>query len=478
MKRLLFGVLSIAIACAAIAQQSKDQIPATTKSEEARRHFERGLSLSEHSRTSEAIEALRLALKVDPAFVSARALLGFHMPGEAGTRQIEQASQEADGLPEAECAFIRTLRARRVNDTKAAVAEARKLVALLPESPRAHVALGYALSGALDHAGGVDEARKAIALDARFGPALNLLGYELLQQGKVPEAIDALQKYAAVTPQEPNPQDSLGDAFLAAGRYADAEAAFRKAVEISPTFWNGFEGIACAKFYRGDFAGARQAFEDGRKVTANRPAERATLEQVAVFEALAEDKPDDAMKILDDIERIPNLTPDRLAILPVARAMVFLHSRKFPEAFAQLEKMTPLWTGGALPPPLALELRRYTLTVRSAVEATMNDPQAVTRTTALIRQDAAANPNDKAAQSALHFAMGMVAIAKGDRNGALREWTRCVSDDVLCRGYLAMAIQKPLFEAGFGYPNARHPIFLYLSSRKDGFRDAPGKQNH
>jgi hypothetical protein len=52
-----------------------------------------------------------------------------------------------------------------------------------------------------------------------------------------------------------------------------------------------------------------------------------------------------------------------------------------------------------------------------------------------------------------------------------------VSDDVVCRGYLAQAIQKPLFEAGFGYPNARHPIFLYLSSRKDGFRNAPGKQS-
>jgi hypothetical protein len=81
------------------------------QSEAARRHFETGLSLSEHSRISEAIEALGLAPKVDPDFVSARALLGFHLPGEAGTRQIEQASQQADGLPEAERAFIRTLRA-------------------------------------------------------------------------------------------------------------------------------------------------------------------------------------------------------------------------------------------------------------------------------------------------------------------------------------------------------------------------------
>ena len=61
--------------------------------------------------------------------------------------------------------------------------------------------------------------------------------------------------------------------------------------------------------------------------SADRPGDRATLEAVAAFEALAEDKPADAMKILDANERIPNIPPDRLAVLPIARAVVLLGKR-------------------------------------------------------------------------------------------------------------------------------------------------------
>jgi tetratricopeptide (TPR) repeat protein len=477
MRRLLLSFSVIAVACSTSTQQAKE-IPATTKSDEARRHYERGLALSENVRVAEAIEEFALALKVDPGFVSARALLAFHTPGEAGLQQLEQVNQQTNDLPEAERTFVRMLRAKRGSDAKEAVAEARKLVALVPESPRARTELGQALVTIQDYSAAATEAQKAIELNARFGPALNMLGYAMLQQGRMPEAIEALQRYAAVMPQEPNAQDSLGDALLAAGRYTDAEATFRKAVEISPTFWNGYEGIACAKFYQRDFAGAREAFENGRKV-ASRPGDRATLEAVAAFEALAEDKPADAMKILDAIERIPNIPPDRLAVLPIARAVVLLHTRRMRDALSELDKMTPLWSGGTLPPPVSLQLRLYTLAVRAAVEATMKDVAAVGRTATAIRQDAVANPDDKMAQSALHFAMGMQALAKGDRSGALTEWAHCLTDDTLCQGYLAMNAPDSSAEpahgtprtiaprpATRGYVNARDPFFLYLSSRR------------
>ena len=477
MRRLLLCFSVIAVACATGTQQSNDQIPATTKSDDARQHYERGLALSENVRVAEAIEEFALALKLDPGFVSARAMLAFHTPGEAGLQQLAQVNQQTNDLPEAERTFVRMLRARRGSDAKEAVAEARKLVALVPESSRARTELGQALIAIQDYGAAAAEAQKAIELNARFGPALNMLGYAMLQQGRMPEAIDAFQRYAAVMPQEPNAQDSLGDALLAAGRYADAEAAFRKAVEISPTFWNGYEGIACAKFYQRDFAGAREAFENGRKV-ANRPGDRATLEAVAAFEALAEDKPADAMKILDAIEQIPSIPPDRLAVLPIARALVLLHARQMRDALSELDKMTPLWGGGPLPPPVSLQLRLYTFGVRAAVEATMKDEAAVARTATAIRQDAVAHPENRMAQSALHFAMGMQALAKGDRGGALTEWAQCLTDDTLCQGYLSMhspdsasepapGTTRPIAPraATRGYVNARDPIFLYLSSR-------------
>ena len=112
MRRLLLSFSVIAVACSTGTQQAKDQIPATTKSDKARQHYERGLALSENVRVAEASEEFALALKVDPGFVSARALLAFHTPGQAGLQQLEQVNQQTNDLPEAERTFVRMLRAR------------------------------------------------------------------------------------------------------------------------------------------------------------------------------------------------------------------------------------------------------------------------------------------------------------------------------------------------------------------------------
>lgn len=451
--------LLVVSAAAGSGAQSRSEIPATTSSDEARQHYQNGLSLSENSRHAEAAQELSRALRLDPDFASARAVLAFHTPGPAALKELDRASQQSIRLPEAERVFIETLRATRRGDAQGAVTRARRLVELLPDAPRAHAALGQALFRMHDYTGAATESRKAVQLNPRHGPALNILGYAMLQQGKTAEAIDAFRKYASVLPQEPNPMDSLGDALLAAGRYAEAETAFRKAVEISPKFWNGFEGIACARFYQGDFAGAREAFEQGRTV-AERPTDRATLEQVAAFEALAENRPDDAMKVLDDIERIPNIAADHTAMLPVARAMVHLHRGHTRAALVELDEALGLAARGSLPPPLAAALKRYTLTVRVAVEAAMTDVGASATTVKMLQKDAAEHPNDPMLQSSVQFAMGMAALAKGDRAAALAHWAECSTEDTLCQGYLAMngPARAPA--------SPRDPVYLYLSSRR------------
>lgn len=474
---LLISLALIAAGCSTTTPAPKDRIPVTTKSPEARSHYEKALTLSESFRIPDAIEELNAALELDPGFVSASALLAFHTPARPGLERFEQVMQKLDDLPEAEQTFIRLLHARWGGDTPAALVEARKLVELVPESPRAHTALGEVLATTQEHDAAVSEFQKAIALNPQYGPALNMHGYTLLQLGRMNDAIAAFQRYVTANPNEPNAYDSLGDALLAAGRYSEAEAAFRKAVEISPIFWYGYEGIACAKFYQGDFEAARVAFDEGRKVAA-RSADRVTLDEVAAMTALAEDKPADAMQILDGIKQIPNIHPDQLLLLPVLRAVVLLHTGKTRDALAQLDTLTPLWTGDVLQPSMALWVRRYTLTVRSAVEATMKDLAPLTQTAKQIRDDAVANPDDKSAQSALHFVTGMVALANGDRTAALNEWASCSTDDTICQGYFA--VHAPLSSAEsasaprpgaarpavHGYVNARDPLFLYLRSRR------------
>src|SRR5829696_6031012 len=58
----------LTLAGSTTAQQAKADIPATTKSDEARQHYKRGVALGENSRTAEAIQELGQALKLDPGF--------------------------------------------------------------------------------------------------------------------------------------------------------------------------------------------------------------------------------------------------------------------------------------------------------------------------------------------------------------------------------------------------------------------------
>jgi hypothetical protein len=197
--------------------------------------------------------------------------------------------------------------------------------------------------------------------------------------------------------------------------------------------------------------------------------------------ALAENKPADAMKILDGIKEIPDIHPDLYALLPATRALVHLHAGRPHDALSELDSLVRLWTTGIVHPPMALRARRYTLTIRATVEAAMKDGKALARTLNQLREDAVANPGDKAARSALHFVTGMVALANGDQSGALTQWASCTTDDTLCQGYFAS--HSPLSSAEAvgeapkataprpavrGYVNSRDSLFLYLRSRRVG----------
>src|SRR5262245_46891716 len=83
------------------ANQSKDlqEIPITSKSTEAIAHFKKGRDLAENVRIAEAAQEFDAALKLDPDFVSARALHGAATPGAEGVKEMELASAQAAGLP-------------------------------------------------------------------------------------------------------------------------------------------------------------------------------------------------------------------------------------------------------------------------------------------------------------------------------------------------------------------------------------------
>ena len=85
-------------------------------------HFQRGEALLENLRTTEAVEELNQALKLDPGFAAAQSFRGFATPGPDGLKEMEAATLAAGSLPEAERALIEGNTANRRGDLEKAAA--------------------------------------------------------------------------------------------------------------------------------------------------------------------------------------------------------------------------------------------------------------------------------------------------------------------------------------------------------------------
>jgi tetratricopeptide (TPR) repeat protein len=468
MKALLASLAALALsACTngnnapASTQENSNEIPVTTTSPQALEHFQKGRLLLENIRFNEAAEQFEQALKLDPGFASARALYGAVTPGADGLKEIQRASEQAGNLPRAERLYIETRLASAHNDIAQSVTLGKQLVEAAPSDARAHLTLGQILLFNADETAAAGaELQKAVDLDPKSGPALNMLGYVSLREGNTDKAIDAFRRYAVVNPQEPNPQDSLGEALLAAGRFGEAETAFRSAAELSPRFWSAWEGVAYSKFYAGDFAGGREALSKARQV-AERPTDKVATEGMFGWAALAERKTDEALKAFDAAEKVADVNPSDIALVPVHRAIVLVEARRYPAALAQLDRALQLVASGTLPP-----------------FATRNVKRQAEKTVAALEGDAGARPDDHLLQSALHFAQGMAASAAGDRRAAQAHFAQCSAQDTYCQG----AVTGPGRQAAVAQTSGanarattpplvlRDPIALALGSRQNQVR--------
>jgi tetratricopeptide (TPR) repeat protein len=230
----------------------KGKVPVTTKSEEAKKLYDRGLAYADQIRFHEARQVFQQAAAKDPDFAMAHYQLALSSPSnKEALAHLNQAIALSGNASEGERLAILNLQAGFNAEPAKALEYAKEAVAKYPEDERARQALAFAYQGQQDYEKAVDELNKAIELNPNFSTAYNSLGYAYRPLNKNAEAEQAFKKYIELVPNDPNPYDSYAELLMKTGRFDESIAQYRKALSIDPHFTNSHYAIAGDLMYQG-----------------------------------------------------------------------------------------------------------------------------------------------------------------------------------------------------------------------------------
>ena len=248
----------------ATAGANRGKIPVTTKSEEAKKLYDRGLEFADQIRFHDARQLFQQAAAKDPDFAMVHYQLAVSSPSnKEALAHLNQAVALSGNASEGERLAILSLQAGFNAEPAKSLEYAKEAVQKYPEDERAHQALAFAYQGQQDYEKAVDELNKAIELNPSFSPAYNSLGYAYRPLNKNAEAEQAFKKYIELVPNDPNPYDSYAELLMKTGRFDESIAQYRKALSIDPHFTNSYYAIAGDLMYQGKHA---QALAEAQKL--------------------------------------------------------------------------------------------------------------------------------------------------------------------------------------------------------------------
>lgn len=235
-------------------------LPVTTKSEEAREHFEMGRNAAHHYQFAEAREHLDKAIAADPSFVLAH----LHRGGSAATLSelqdyLNRAEANRDSVSEGEQQMIVAFRAFLLEDDyDRAIRIFSKLSAEYPDDPYLTSYLGlryYRNLKRYDEA--AEQFRRALERDSSFVQAFNWLGYIAMDQGDYAAAEETFKRYIRLAPDQPRPYNSLGVLYLRQSNYEEAARQFEQAFARDRRFTESRDNLVRARI-----AQANERFEE------------------------------------------------------------------------------------------------------------------------------------------------------------------------------------------------------------------------
>ncbi|HEX6853202.1 MAG TPA: tetratricopeptide repeat protein [Candidatus Polarisedimenticolaceae bacterium] len=217
-----------------------------------------GLALLGDRRPTAAVDALRVALELDPSQLQAHVAFGdaYLQIGDLGEAEAayHRALKLRPDFPAAYEGLGRLAEARA--DEAAAVDFYEKAIASNRGYPEAYVSLGdlYLRRGRLEEA--VKLLAEGVTVRPDYVPGLNRLALAYARLGLQNEAVATVRRAIELQPWNPDPRAVLGRILLDLGLAGDAAKAFGEALARDPAHPPAREGNAELRRREGDYAGA------------------------------------------------------------------------------------------------------------------------------------------------------------------------------------------------------------------------------
>jgi tetratricopeptide (TPR) repeat protein len=201
-----------------------------------------GLVLIQAGKDEEGIAALREAVRLAPSYADARTNLGAALtPNDAaaGIKELEEAVRLAPGSVKALFNLAVAYGTSPAHGPKKEIEHLEKVIALAPDFPRAHLALGKALLQDGKAAEAVTVLQNAVTLEPESGEVNYQLGLALVRAGRREEGAAQLKKGRDLVAEGDRAQNALldaadGKAALERGELDEAVSKFRRASQLRP----------------------------------------------------------------------------------------------------------------------------------------------------------------------------------------------------------------------------------------------------
>jgi tetratricopeptide (TPR) repeat protein len=208
----------------------------------AEAHNNLGLVLIQSGNDDEGIAALREAVRLAPTYAEARTNLGAALTptdAEAAIKELEEAIRLAPQSVKALFNLAVAYGASPTHGPGKEIAHLEKVIAMAPDFPRAHLALGKALLQEGRGAEAVAALQNAVKLEPDRGEASYQLGLALVRAGRKEEGAAQLKKGRELVAANDREQNALldiadGRAALDRGEFDEAATKFRRASQLRP----------------------------------------------------------------------------------------------------------------------------------------------------------------------------------------------------------------------------------------------------